>query len=223
MRRGRSQLAVVAVAIVLGFFVVLQIRSQAGNDLANRSAQELTVIVANLNTRNDQLRTEVSNLQVELADLQAAAARGQTSAEQVREDTERIMAWTGLLPITGDGVRVRIDGPIHPGAVDDLLNELRSAGAEGVAINGVRDVPGVTVGGQPGALSIDGHAVIGTLTIEAIGDPNALGGTLTRAGGIVAQLAATEPGAAIDVEPVDRLDLPATDRSLRPADGVPRL
>jgi uncharacterized protein YlxW (UPF0749 family) len=224
VRDRRSQIALTLVALALGFLVVLQIRAQNGGaELANRSAQELTVIVANLNTRNDQLRTEIATLEKEAGDLQSAQSRGQTSVDQLRDDLARIRAWTGLLPVEGRGVRVRIDGPIHAGAVDDVLNELRNAGAEAISIAGVRYVPGVVVTGQPGALSVAGHDTPGSLEIDAIGDPGALAGTLTRTGGLVAQLGATEPGAAISVEPADRLDLPATDRTLRPPDAVPRL
>ncbi len=224
MRHRRSQVALTLVALALGLLVVLQIRAQNGGaELANRSAQELTVIVANLNTRNDQLRTEIATLEKEAGDLQSAQSRGQTSVDQLRDDLARIQAWTGLLPVEGRGVRVRIDGPIHSGAIDDVLNELRNAGAEAISIAGVRYVPGVVVTGQPGALSVAGHQSAGSLEIDAIGDPGALAGTLTRAGGIVAQLEATEPGAAINVEPADRLELAATDRTLRPPDAVPRL
>jgi uncharacterized protein YlxW (UPF0749 family) len=213
-----------AVALVLGFLVVLQIRAQnGGSDLASRSPQELTVIVANLNTRNDQLRTEVGSLEKELGDLQGAQSRGQTSVEQVREDLSRIRAWSGLLPVVGRGVRIRIDGPIHAGSVDDLLNELRNAGAEAIAVEGIRAVPGLVVSGDAGALTVDGTPAPGSLEITAIGDPGALGGNLTRTGGLVAQLGATEPGAAITVTPEERLTLPATTRTLRPPDGVPRL
>ncbi|HEU4571501.1 MAG TPA: DUF881 domain-containing protein [Candidatus Limnocylindrales bacterium] len=224
MHRLGSQLMLTAVALILGFLVVFQIHAQSGAaDLGNRSAQELTVLVANLNTRNDQLRTEIATLDRELGDLQAGQSRGQTSVDQLRHDLARIKAWAGLLPVTGRGIRVRIDGPIHAGSVDDLLNELRNAGAEAISVGGVRYVPGVVVAGQPGALSIDGKPAFGSVEIDAIGDPGALAGTLTRTGGLVAQLGATEPGAAIAVEPADRLDIAATTRSLRPPDAVPRL
>ena len=61
-------------------------------------------------------------------------------------------------------------------------------------------------------------------TIRAIGRPDTLVGSLTRAGGIVAQLAATNPAATVDVEPVDRADDPAGhERDLVPSHGHPRL
>ena len=68
MHRRSSQLTIAAVALVLGVLVVIQLRSEAGNSgLAQLSAQDLTVLVANLNGRNDQLRRESSTLEAEFA------------------------------------------------------------------------------------------------------------------------------------------------------------
>jgi hypothetical protein len=48
-------------------------------------------------------------------------------------------------------------------------------------------------------------------------------GTLTRAGGLVAQEMATNQGLAIEVTPADRLQVPATARDLTPRVAKPRL
>jgi hypothetical protein len=59
---------------------------------------------------------------------------------------------------------------------------------------------------------------------QAIGRPDALLGSLTRAGGIVAQLAATNPAATIDLKPTNQpMTLPASRRDLDPDHGHPRL
>ena len=63
MHRLRNQLTISAVALALGFLVVLQLRvEQSTPGLAALSAPDLTILVANLNTRNDQLRTEIARL-----------------------------------------------------------------------------------------------------------------------------------------------------------------
>ena len=57
MRQPRSQLAIAAVALLLGLLIVIQLRAQqAGTGLATQSSQDLTLLVANLNTRNDPPR-----------------------------------------------------------------------------------------------------------------------------------------------------------------------
>ncbi len=224
MTRRRAQLTLTVVALVLGLLVVVQIRSQsAGDGLDTLSTQQLTVLVANLNDHNAQLRTEVATLQQEAQVLQAARARGESSVGELRSDLAEFQGWSGMAAVTGPGIRLTVSGPIAGEGVMDLLNELRDSGAEAIAIEDVRVVPSTVVAGAPGALSVLDQAVPDPFTIDAIGSPETLTGSLTRVGGIVAQLAATYPSATVTVTPVSRLALPASTRVLVPAHGVPRL
>ena len=224
MRSGRSQIALAVVALVLGFLVVTQVRSQAGGTgLEDRSAQDLTLLVANLNTRNDQLRGEVADLGSQLDSIGAAQARGDTSAGQLRADLVRIRIWSGVDPADGQGVRVVLRGPATAGVLADLLNELRNAGAEAIDVGGVRVVPATIAGGKPGALSVEDTPLADPLEVIAIGNAATMTGTLTRAGGLVAQELATNPGLGIEVTPADRLQVPATARDLAPRVAKPRL
>lgn len=224
MRATRNQLSIAVVAAILGLLVVVQLRAQsAGTGLDALSAQELTQLVANLNTRNDQLRAEIATTERELADLTAARARGESSVDQLRRDLSRVRAWTGLDAVTGSGIRVTVAGPIAGSGIQDLLNELHNAGAEALAVEDVRVVAGTVVAGNPGALSVENTALDDPFEISAIGNPATLTGSLTRVGGIVAQLAATYPEAQLTVVPIEIVSLPATARNLVPTHGVPRL
>jgi uncharacterized protein YlxW (UPF0749 family) len=224
LRAPRSQVLVASVAFVLGLLVVVQIRAQAGGDrLASLSAQDLTFLVASLNTDNDRLRGEIAGLQRQLDSLELGGTRGATSVADIRADLERIRAWAGLDPVAGDGITITIQGPITAPQVEDLVNELRNAGAEAVAIDDVRVVTGTVIGGGPGSLSVDDTPLGDPFTIRVIGTQESLTGSLTRAGGIVAQLAATTPEAALDIEPTERMTLPPTSRDLVPGHGHPRL
>lgn len=223
LRAPRSQVLVAAVAFLLGLLVVGQIRAQAGNKtLEGLSSQDLTFLVASLNTRNEELRREIATLDRQLATLEVGGSRGASSVNEIQADLDRIRAWSGLDRVGGDGIAITINGPIGPRAIEDLINELRNAGAEAIAIEDVRVVPGTVIGGLPGSISVDDTALGDPLTIRAIGPPETLMGSLTRAGGIVAQLAATDPDAVIDVEAADRMTLPATTRNLVPTHGRPR-
>ncbi len=224
MRQPRNALSVAGVAVILGLLVVLQIRAQAStNGLDALSAPELTVLVANLNTRNDQLRTEIATLDQEGRALAAGQSRGETSLGQLQLDLARVRAWSGLVPVVGPGIRITVTGPIAGSAIEDLLNELRNAGAEAIAVNDVRMAVGDIVAGPPGALSVDNTALADPFEVSAIGSAETLVGTLTRSGGIIAQLAATYPQAQLTVTPVPNLQLPATTRSLSPIHGHPKL
>ena len=224
MHRRNSQLTIAAVALVLGLLVVVQLRSQAGAaGLAQLSSQDLTVLVANLNARNDQLRTEVSSLELELGTLNQNRARGEVSVDEIRAELGSIRAYAGLDPVGGPGVTISISGPIDGAGVEELINELRNAGAEAISVGGVRVVTGVVVIGVPGTAAVDGEPLGGSFELSAIGAPEKLTGSLTRSGGVIAQLAATEPDVVVTVTPIDRIELPATTRDLVPAHGHPRL
>ncbi len=224
LRQPGNQLTVTAVAVLLGVLVVIQIRAQGGGSgLEALSATELTDLVANLNTRNDQIRTEIASTEQELAQLTGSQSRGETSLGQLQSDLARVQAWAGMRAVSGPGVEIILSGPIPGTAVEDLLNELRNAGAEAMAIGGVRLVAGSEVAGDPGDLSVEDTPLDDPFAIDALGNGATLTGSLTRAGGIIAQFRATFPGVEVTVTPVDRISLPATSRPLVPSHGVPRL
>jgi uncharacterized protein YlxW (UPF0749 family) len=224
VHRRSSQFTIAAVALILGILVVIQLRSEAGGSaLAQLSSQDLTVLVANLNARNDQLRSESSSLQEELATLTANQSRGDVSVDEITADLGRVRAYAGLDPVAGPGVMITVNGPIDGAGVEELFNELRNAGAEAISIADIRVVTGVVVTGAPGAAQVDGVALTDGFDIDAIGAPDKLTGSLTRSGGVIAQLAATQPDVVVTVTPVDRIEEPATTRTLVPAHGHPRL
>jgi uncharacterized protein YlxW (UPF0749 family) len=221
----RGQLSVAAVAAILGLLVVVQFLGQTGGSgLQSKSAQELTSIITSQNTENDRLRAEVTTLQSQLAKLQSDRSNGATSVDQIESELGRIRAWTGLDPIAGRGVEITINGDIDAAAVDDLLNELRNAGAEAISIDDIRVIAMTSVGGVAGSLDVEGFLLRDPFEVRAIGRPETLVGSLTRVGGIIAQLSATNPKILFDVEPVDQpMTLPASKRNLVPAHGRPTL
>jgi len=223
MRRPRSQLALAVVALLLGFLVVVQLRAQqVGTGLETRSSQDLTLLIANLTTRNDGIRAELADMQRQLDAMDTAAARGETSLGQQRRDLERVRLWAGLEPATGAGIRLVVAGDVPASAISDLLNELRNVGAEAIAIEDVRVTARTVIAGPPGALSVENTALGPRIEILAVGNPPTLTGALTRAGGIIAQIQATYDDVLVEVTPLDAVDLPATDLALVPVEGKPR-
>jgi uncharacterized protein YlxW (UPF0749 family) len=224
MGRGRGPLAIGLVLAILGFLVVAQLRSQAqGQGLAQLSVQDLTELVANVTARNNQLREEIQSLQAQQQAVASAVQRGDTSSSQVRSDLTHILAWSGAVGVTGAGVQVTVDGLLPGPAVGQLINELRNAGAEAIALNGTRVVPGVVVTGDPGHLMIAGLPLTGPLVLVAVGQQETLAGSLSRAGGLIAQFTAQYPAVDVKVEPQDFVTVPASTRSQTPVLGRPRL
>ena len=222
--RMASRVSVAVVAGLLGILAVGQFRGQAGAPaLAGLSATDLTQLIANLTAGNDQLRAEITDLRDQAAHLTDAHNRGDTTVDELTGDLARIRAWAGLTAVSGQGIAITVRGRLGGDGVEDLINELRNAGAEAISVAGVRIVTGVVVAGAPGALSVENDAIGDAFEVRAIGSPQILTGTLTRTGGVIAQIATTYPDAQLTVTPVDLITLPATDRTLVPTHGQPRL
>ncbi|HXG27010.1 MAG TPA: DUF881 domain-containing protein [Candidatus Binatia bacterium] len=222
--RLTSRVSVTLVAVLLGVLAVGQFRGQAGvPGLSNLSAAELTQLIANLTTGNDQLRSEVAELSRQETHLAEVKERGETTVNELTADLQRIRAWAGLTEVSGQGIAITVDGRIGGDGVEDLLNELRNAGAEAIAVDGVRVVAGVVVAGAPGALSVENHAIPSAFVIQAIGSPQILTGTLTRTGGVIAQVTATYEDVRLTVTPIESMTLPATEHRTTPSYAKPRL
>jgi uncharacterized protein YlxW (UPF0749 family) len=222
--RQRNRLTITAVALLLGFLVVAQLRGQVADaSLSQQSAQDLTLLIANLNTHNEQLRGDIATLQQQLATVTDSHSRGDSASGQLRAELDEIQGWAGLRAVQGPGITIQVAGSIGGEGVEDLLNELRNAGAEAISIEGVRVVPGIVVAGAAGGLSVENTPLSATFEIRAIGSPQILTGSLTRAGGIIAQLSVTFPETQISVTPLDSVAIPATDRDLTPVHGQPSL
>ena len=222
--RPRQRWTITLVAAILGVLVVAQLRSQAANPgLSNLSAQELTLVITNVSTRNEGLRAEVAALERRVASLTDAHDRGESALGELRADLAALEAWAGLTPVIGQGISIRVSGQIGGEGIEDLINELRNAGAEAIAVEDVRVVPGTVVYGEPGALSVENTALADGFEIRAIGSPQILTGTLTRGGGVIAQLEATSEAVTISVTPLDAVSIPASQRNLVPAHGTPSL
>jgi uncharacterized protein YlxW (UPF0749 family) len=225
LKQPRALTAVTLVAFVLGILLVMQLRAQDSvGGMEQLSAADLTVLIANLNDRNNLLRAEVADLEADLRAIEASGASGQGNVGRLQADLTRLRLWAGLDAIEGRGVVVAIVGPITADAVNDLLDELRLAGAEAIAVAGVRVVPGATVAGTPAALSIEGVDLGRAFEVHAIGSPQALQAILDRSGGIVSRIAVGQPDVSLEVVPSETaLRLPATERDLTPDGATPRL
>lgn len=218
----RNRFAQVSLFVVLGFVGVLmvaQLRSQARPaELVTLTTQELSEVIDRLTTRNRDLRTQVADLQEQLRDYNAAAGEGQ-SVDLTRETLATIRAFAGTLPVSGEGVAVTLTGSLDAKAVNDIINELRNAGAGAIAIDGVRVTARTVAIMGDRAIEVDGNELGISVTIGAIGDPDDLYVAMTRSGGLLSQLQQVI-NVRYSVQEVDDLSLAATEVDLQPHAAV---
>ncbi|HLY35999.1 MAG TPA: DUF881 domain-containing protein [Candidatus Limnocylindria bacterium] len=214
---GRAaQVSIAGVLLVIGMLLVGQLRSQARpTELTQLSSQDLSTLIETLSERNRELRSGLSDVDEQLREYRAAEAQGQSALDVSREDLRRITAFSGEAPVEGQGIVLAATGDLDAIALNDLLNELRNAGAEALAVDGVRITAGSVCVQGSSSLEIDGVAIGQTFTIRAVGDPNGLLAALERPGGIISQLKLFVH-ATIDVSQSHQVLIPATQRSLAP-------
>jgi uncharacterized protein YlxW (UPF0749 family) len=215
--RGRlSQLSLFGVALLIGLLLVGQLRSQARpRELASLSAQELSTLIETLSTRNQQLSSGLADLNEQLRSYRLASSQGESARTLGAENLRRIAGFGGLLPVDGQGLEVRVDGALDAIALNDLINELRNAGAEAIAVDDVRVTARSVAVQGPRSLELDGVEIGRRFTLRAIGSPDALLSALQRPGGIISQLQQFV-SATIDAEQKTSLHVPATRLDLAP-------
>ena len=216
MASRAAQVSLTVVALLIGVLLVAQLRSQARpTEISSLSAQDLSTLIETLSDRNRELRASLADAREQLREYRVAEAQGQSALDVSREDLRRIVAFGGMGSVEGQGIVVTVDGDLDSIAVNDLLNELRNAGAEAIAVDQVRiTARSVCVQGTD-SLSIDGTPIGRSFSIRAVGDPAGLLAALQRPGGIISQLKLFV-SATIDVLQSSQVIIPATTLDLAP-------
>jgi len=221
MHARLAQASLFGVALLIGILLVGQLRSQARpTEISSLPAQELSQLIETLGQRNRELRTGLADVREQLREYRVAGSQGQSALEVTREDLRRITAFAALASVQGQGIILEVDGRLDAIALNDLLNELRNAGAEALAVDEIR-ITHRSVATQGAVnLLIDGVEVGERFRLAAIGSPEGLLATMERPGGIISQLEQFI-NATIVARQSERITLPATSLSLAPVVAQP--
>lgn len=217
--RIESRAAIALVAVVVGFLVAVQAAGSGDRPLsrlAEERPEDLTRILADLNAEADELAREVAALRVRLARYQGSARSEEVAVRDARKALADLQVLAGTVAVEGPGVAIRIEdrgGGVGWEALLDLIQEVRDAGGEAVAVNGRRVVASTWLGPADDGAVLDGARIDPPYEVEAIGPPDVIAGALDIPGGPLSVLSAL-PGVSVEVRTVDGLELP-------PAEPVP--
>ncbi|MGI8872575.1 MAG: DUF881 domain-containing protein [Candidatus Limnocylindria bacterium] len=221
MRRSFSQLSLFCVALLIGLLLVGQLRSQARpTEISSLPAQDLSTLIETLSARNRELRAGLADTQRQLQQYRQAQTEGQSLLSVSTQDLQRITAFAGTRGVQGQGLVIDVAGMLDAVAVNDLINELRNAGAEAIAIDGTRVTARSVAVQARSAIQIDGVPIGERFSIRAVGDPDGLLSALQRPGGTIAQLRQFIK-ATIDARQAAQIELPPTRLNLTPTVAKP--
>ena len=222
--QNRGELAVMAVCVVVGFLLAAQLRGvqlAGAADATNASRLEtLQSLYNDVVEERDGLTEQVGQLQSELELYRQQAASGDEGSEALKTELEQMEITAGLTDVDGPGVTVVLEDStqanvtgdeadylIHDNDILSVINELRSAGAEAISLNGERILATSEVRCTGAVVTVNGRRYAAPYVIFAIGDPDTLYSALTMRNGVVDIL--SQWGITVRVTASDQLLIPA--------------
>lgn len=222
LRPSRSGVVVALLAVLLGIAMSTQIHQTREQGLESLRQEELVAVLDTVTQRSGRLDQEIAQLTLERQRLeQSAGGPAAQAAAQARVDALGILS--GTVPATGPGIRLVITDPqgtVGASTLLDAIQELRDAGAEAMQIGTVRVVASTHLTEDAaGAVSADGVALTGPITLIAIGDPQTLASAVAIPGGVVESIRGVGASVTVTQETsvqVDSLHAPSAPRYARP-------
>ena len=221
--QNRGELAVMAVCVVVGFLLAAQLRGvqlAGAADATNASRLEtLQSLYNDVVEERDGLTEQVGQLQSELELYRQQAASGDEGSEALKTELEQMEITAGLTDVEGPGVTVVLEDStqanvtgdeadylIHDSDLLSVINELRSAGAEAISLNGERILATSEVRCTGAVVTVNGRRYAAPYIIFAIGDPDTLYSALTMRSGVADVL--SQWGITVKVTASDLLLIP---------------
>ena len=187
-----SSILIALMCALLGFAYMSQINNTKST-YETMDESELVRLLNESNTQISNLEQRKTQLNSQLNSLKSAANEQEQARKIAKQNEETSGLISGRLPAKGQGV-----------TMFNLIEELRNAGAEVIAINNVRVITSTYIQDAEEGLIVDGTTIKPTYTVKAIGNPQELSNAVDIAGGVGAQLQ-VKYGSNVNVQPSDSI------------------
>lgn len=190
-----SQISIALVCAILGFMLSHQFKSIVKQEktlnITSKSSEDVTVEIDQYKKEKTELEKKVDELQGKLKDYENKASSKSDATKNLLQELETTRLLTGNTDVKGPGVVIYLNpindifGSTPSDKITDkhlvyLVNELRFAGAESIAINGIRIVnrTGIRIAGNYIMINDERVSPNKRITIEAIGNKDLLYATI---------------------------------------------
>lgn len=202
MSRKLEAIILLIMCFLLGSAIVIQINTVNKNGTTVSQNQETSNLKAQVLKMKEKYENQYQELERVTKELEKARQKVTKDNDELKELEDKIKEDNLLLgntDVTGPGVTITLtDGKadlqtidaenllVHAENVLDVVNELKNAGAEAIAINGERVVGTTSISCDGNVIIVNGEKVSSPIEITAIGLEEMLA-TLNRAGGTLAR------------------------------------
>lgn len=232
---------VTALSIGLGMMLALAVRTTSHIRKAGLPTNRLgasPAVLAAYKDQNERLQHEIERLRREVKEFEDSANQGKTSAQTLKEQLQDLKAMAGLAAVTGPGLKITLQDStakrlpnlppeeyasylVHDVDINGVLNELKAAGVEALAISGAdaHNLQRIVVTST--ARCVGPNTIVNSVqlsapyTILAVGNPKELNAALKLPNGFV-QVRGLDVLKMITVEESDHLVLPEYSGSFHP-------
>jgi uncharacterized protein YlxW (UPF0749 family) len=225
LRPSRSQVVVAVLLALVGYAAITQVRfNEVDNTYGSLREQDLIDVLNGLAGTTQRAESEIARLQRTRDDLQSSTGAREAALVKAQEDADTLAIMAGLVPVTGPGIRVTItegDTAIDADTMVDMIQELRTAGAEAIQINGkARVVARTSFADAVGGIMVGDQLVSSPYVVDAIGDPHAMSVSgIDFPDGPREQFEAAD--ATVEVDELASLDIESVVQPERPEYAVP--
>jgi uncharacterized protein YlxW (UPF0749 family) len=171
-----------------------------------------------------QSESEIKKLREDKTELENKLAKGSDAAKTLNNELQDIKFLAGLMEAVGPGIQITLtdstkhaaipgspidlDDYVHDSDIVSVVNELRAAGAEAIAVNGQRVGASTAIRCVGPVIQVNLVPLAPPYIIQAIGDPNTLYGGMNMSNSVLDMLRHNDPN-RVRLEKKTKLQLPA--------------
>jgi uncharacterized protein YlxW (UPF0749 family) len=194
-------LSLLLISLLSGLLVAWQWRSHLATAALEQQDPALIDIIHSLEKEDASLENTIATLRSQIEAIQKERSQGKGRLAQLQQEIEALKLAAGLTPVTGPGIIVTLDDNIagaqaaknsspttykpedyiiHDKNVLYLVNEIKAAGAEAIAVNGQRVVTSTDIRCVGTVILVNSTRLAPPYEVQAIGNPDVLEAAVQR-------------------------------------------
>ncbi|UOF89160.1 DUF881 domain-containing protein [Fodinisporobacter ferrooxydans] len=203
--QNRLIVSLTFISVILGTMVALQYRTIHNSpartflEQMDGNTKQLQAELNALHQFNSKQEKHLNSLNQQLSQYEKQTAEGSSAMKTIQNELNEAKILSGSIPVHGPGIILTINDSqkapekganielslTHDWDVRSVINELFTAGAEAISVNGVRIVSTSGVFCIGPVIKVNDVRLVPPFDIDAIGNPNTLATALNIRGGIL--------------------------------------
>lgn len=216
-KKAISRIMLLFMAFIIGLLLIIQLNTAekiTGGLSTSQRALQLQTELKNLIIKRENKEAELKNLEEKIQELTMSESSPEEIGKQIKNEIEKYDIIIGNTNAKGPGIKLTMmdkdKGSLLVNNYELILaviNKLNAAGAEAIAVNGIRWSSNTYLNLNKGLLYVDESPIEAPIVIEAIGDMNTLEASLNLRFGILHDLR-NNYEIECNIEKVDEIILP---------------